>query len=126
MDEKKLNMEEQFITDEMRSVSNLTRDIDISGNVMKSIKDMEDHKKPYKINPFRWSYAITLAGLFLIVIISFSFFFLEKEYSGNSTNGNNKIMIKSVEIEGKEAKKYFYNSGNKNRVVIWVQKYSEG
>ena len=126
MDEKKLNMEDQSITDEMRSVSNLTRDIDISGKVMKSIKDMEDHKKPYKINPFRWSFAITLAGLFLIVIISFSFFFLEKEYSGNSTNGNNKIMIKSVEIEGKEAKKYFYNSGNKNRVVIWVQKYSEG
>ena len=126
MDEKKLNMEEQSITDEMRSVSNLTRDIDISGKVMKSIKDMEDHKKPYKINPFRWSYAITLAGLFLIIIVSFSFFFLEKEYSGNSTNGNNKIMIKSVEIEGKEAKKYFYNSGNKNRVVIWVQKYSEG
>ncbi len=126
MDEKKLNMEDQSITDEMRSVSNLTRDIDISGNVMKSIKDMEDHKKPYRINPFRWSYAITLAGLFLIIIISFSFFFLEKEYNGNSANGNNKIMIRSVEIEGKEAKKYFYNSGNKNRVVIWVQKYSEG
>ena len=126
MDEKKLNMEDQSITDEMRSVSNLTRDIDISGKVMKSIKDMEDHKKPYKINPFRWSYAITLAGLFLIIIISFSFFLLEKEYNGNSTNGNNRIMIKSVEIEGKEAKKYFYNSGNKNRVVIWVQKYSEG
>ncbi len=126
MDEKKLNMEEQSIADEMRSVSNLTRDIDISGNVMKSIKDMEDHKKPYKINPFRWSFAITLAGLFLIIIVSFSFFFLEKEYNGNSINGNNKIMINSVEIDGKEAKKYFYNSGNKNRVVIWVQKYSEG
>ncbi|MCK4889531.1 MAG: hypothetical protein KAS21_10855 [Candidatus Aminicenantes bacterium] len=126
MDEKILNMEAKSIADEMRSVSNLTRDIDISGNVMKSIKDMEDHKKPYKINPFRWSYAITLAGLFLIIIISFSFFLLEKEYNGNSTNGNNRIMIKSVEIEGKEAKKYFYNSGNKNRVVIWVQKYSEG
>lgn len=126
MEKNKLNMEEQSITDELSSVSNLTRNIDISGNVMKSIKEMEDHKKPLRINPFRWSYAITLAGLFLVIIVSFTFFFLEKEYNRDSTNGNNKIMIKSVEIEGKEAKKYFYNSENKNRVVIWVQKYSEG
>lgn len=126
MDKKKISRDERSISNEMRSVSKKTRDIDISGNVMKSIREMEDHKKSFKINPFRWSYAITLAGLFLILMISFTFFFLEKEYNGNSGKNNKKILIRSVEIEGREAKKYFYNSENKNRVVIWVQKYSEG
>ena len=126
MDSEKLSRDEQSISDEMRSVSNITRDIDISGNVMRSIKEMENHRRPFKLNPFRWSYAITLAGLFLILMISFTFFFLEKEYNGNSAKNNKKILIRSVEIEGKEAKKYFFNSENENRVVIWVQKYSEG
>lgn len=93
---------------------------------MRNIREMEGHTKPFKLNPFRWSFALTLAGLFLIILISFTFFFFKEEYSGNNSNGNKKITIKSVEIEGKEAKKYFFNSENKSRVVIWVQKYSEG
>lgn len=126
MGSEKMDKSERAIAEEFKRVSEISEKIDISTSVMKNIREMEDHRKPLKINPFRWSFALTLAGLFLIVLISFTFFFFEREYSGNPVNGEKNIRIKSVEIEGREAKKYYYNSEDKNRVVIWVQKYSEG
>ena len=126
MGREKKGKNERAIAEEFKRVSEISEKIDISTTVMNNIREMEEHRKPFKINPFRWSFALTLAGLFLIILISFTFFFFEKEYSGNSGNINKNIRIMSVEIEGKEAKKYFYNSENKSRVVIWVQKYSEG
>ena len=126
MGSEKKGKNERAIAEEFKRVSEISEKIDISTTVMKNIREMEEHRKPFKINPFRWSFALTLAGLFLIILVTFTFFFFEKEYSGNSGNGNKNIRIRSVEIEGKEAKKYFYNSENKSRVVIWVQKYSEG
>lgn len=126
MGNEKMDKNERAIAEEFKHISEISKKIDISSSVMKNIREMEEHRKPFKLNPFRWSFALTMAGLFLIVLISFTFFFFEKEYSGNSKNGNKNIRIKSVEIDGQEAKKYFYNSENKSRVVIWVQKYSEG
>ena len=126
MGSEKMGDKEIAIAEEFKRVSEISEKIDISSSVMKNIREMGDHKKPFKLNPFRWSFAMTLVGLFLIILISFTFFFFQEEYSGNSVNGNNAIKINSVEIDGREAKKYFYNSENKSRVVIWVQKYSEG
>jgi len=126
MGSEKMDEKEIAISEEFKKISEISEKIDISSSVMKNIREMGDHKKPFRPSPFRWSFAMTLAGLFLIILISFTFFFFEEEYNGNSVNNNKNIRIKSVEIEGQEAKKYFYNSENKSRVVIWVQKYSEG
>ncbi len=94
---------------------------------MKTIRECPILKRPMQAGrPFRWSFALTLAGLFLIILISFTFFFLEEEYSKGKPKGNRQIKINSVEIDGHEAKKYYFNSENKSRVVIWVQKYAEG
>ncbi len=127
MSKNELSSEEKFITDEMRAASDISTDIDLSGEIMKNIRAMEKvGDKPSVQNPFRWSFAITFAGLFFIIMISFTFIFFNKEFKSNPKENNNRILINSVEIEGREAKKFFYNSGNKNRVVIWAQKYSEG
>ena len=117
---------EASLREEFRRLNEIAAKIDVRSRVMKCIHDMENDRKQVRPSPFRWSFALTLAGLFLVILISFGIFFLEDEYGNGKSKGNKEIKINSVEINGKEAKQYYFNSGNEDRVVLWVQKYSEG
>jgi len=126
MDNKNRETDGLHIVEEFRKVKEVSEKIDVSASVMHTIRELEKPGKAFKPSPFRWSFAMTLAGLFLIILISFTFFWFQKEYGNGTPGGVKHIKINSVEIDGKAAKQYHFNSENENRVVIWVQKYSEG
>ena len=118
--------DEKIIKKEMKAVSEIAAGMDISAGVMKRIGGQEERLPEKRPARFRWGMAVTLAGLFLLMIVSYSIFFLEKGPGAFSAEGEKKVRIRSVQIGGKEAKTYFFDSGDKDRVVVWVQKYQEG
>ena len=70
-----------------------------------------------------WPVLVVAASLILIV----GWLFIGKQFfqnqSGNDT-AKQQVFIRSVQINGKPAKTYYFQSKDKNKLIVWTQKIS--
>ena len=71
----------------------------------------------------KWQLGVSAAVLLLIIILVPSFFKhsngIDREASGIV---NREIEVKSIRIENRPAKSYYFHSNDTNKIILWVQK----
>ena len=83
-----------------------------------------------------WPAFATAASLLIVVVLFFSFYFnkttnkqdnkkLIAQSLGKEKKQSRKVIIRSVRIENKPAKTFYFQSKNKDRIIVWTQKKEE-
>lgn len=122
-----LEISDEQIKTDLEKLKYSVEKFDLWPGIKKEIKSRNEVRK---IRPgfLQWGYAAA-AGLVLILAFSFNLlnvkgrFFDEKVKDEGS---GEKVVVKFIEIDGKEARGFFFNSGNRDRLIVWAQKNKEG
>lgn len=111
---------------------------DIKNKFTEEIYQIEPVKSGKKAR-YHWFWPVftTAASLLVVVVVLFfSFYFnktTSKQYNkkliaqspGVEKEQSRKIIIRSVRIKNKPAKTFYFQSKNKNRLIVWTQKKEE-
>lgn len=71
------------------------------------------------------AYALAASLFLLAFLFIWSTFFSQEEKSVISTVDSDQPKIEAVRAGNEEIKIYYYQSQNKNRLIVWVQKKSK-
>jgi hypothetical protein len=74
-----------------------------------------------------WQWKAAAVGLLLLLVIVFFPFSFEKKQSPSEINqagieAEDRVVVKSVKIGSKEAKFYFFESKDPNKVIVWAER----
>ena len=101
---------------------------------MDKLKQLKLDKSVQKIKSRRFWPVIATAASLVMVVFLFVFFYLIKspinqkrswdsiQFSTFNKSHNSKIVIRSIHVNKQPAKTFYFQSKNKDKVIIWVQK----
>lgn len=101
-------------------------DNEIWRGVRKKILNKNESFKKIKRKRLKWMIPVTVSIIFVALVLFIKYSPKTKNQNIDldlSTNSwKEKIEIKTLEIEGKKAKGYYFFSEDRKRLMVWVQK----
>ncbi|MEN8154470.1 MAG: hypothetical protein ABFR75_10650 [Acidobacteriota bacterium] len=122
-----VKISDEQIKDDLKKLENSVKQTDLWPGVERGIRIRKKVKKN-RAGSFLWRYA-AVAGLLLVLVFSFNLLNRKNNFIGEKVKINGKkseeVVVKFIEIDGKEARGFFYNSDNRDRLIVWAQKNKE-
>ncbi len=101
-------------------------DNEIWMGVRKKILIQNENLKKIKRKKLKWMIPVTVSIIFVAMVLFIKYSPKTKvqkiNFALSTDNGKEKIEIKTLEIEGKKAKGYYFFSEDRKRLMVWVQK----
>lgn len=118
--------DEKKIKEIMKSPHN-TKGMDLWAGVKKEILSLpgKSSLKTRRIPVIAWKWRLGLTGAALLIIIILLPFLLHRgsgidpESTGITSK---KIVVKSLRIENRPAKSFYFQSKDRDKIIVWVQK----
>ena len=123
-----LKNSDELLKNDLKKLEFSVKQTDLWPGIKRGLKDRIKVKEN-RGGIYLWRYAAA-AGLLLVLAFSFNLLNKKNIFTGEKEeiNGekNEEVVVKFIEIDGKEARGFFFNSSNRDRLIVWVQKNKEG